>query len=352
MSTSTVAVVPRHALVVTTVLALTAALVGVLSTPAHASHTSDRVRFVDDPANVVVGDAIANAAGDPIAVEVDAPRLLAFILDIQARLGGNAIGIDVTVGLEVPNGLDGALGGTRTRPVGSAGTAVFDGLTVDAATNGVLGRGYQLTAEAKVTVSPSLPTLVRLALAALGYSNGTPVGSTAFTGTFAVWGAGETCETPGAACQTTLGRVRLALDNQAGGQYLALTQDDLLPADACGSGHQRISDTAVLFDTVVDATGTATIVVEFERARGGPSAGIGQYQVCYVGDKGFTTRSGGAAPASGDPDLPYGPALLPDCNQVGGAAPCVVSTRALGGSSTIPLGQMTIRVPTGDPMFR
>ncbi len=189
---------------------------------------------------------------------------------------------------------------------------------------------------------------------------------------FTVWQNAAGC-VAGSPCTAELGHdmdedshqglhVELTSDSTQGFLAMTFTDEDLEPgggsAVATCDGQEYVSIPGpVLFDGLdlhesVDEL-IATVRIDKAAVQEDVSNGRAHYDICYVGDKSFTAKSGVPAPQrdgeAGDFDDPleFGPALLPHCRDHD-KAPCVQSRTGFRGGGA----EIVVRLPAGDPIMR
>lgn len=328
------------------IAAVLAALAAGFMIPAGATGTSDvSAEFGDEPSGVerTGGEVAIATPADPVTVEVTG-TIAVDIADLPATIPGPDVTLTLLVNGEEAD-TDPLLEGTTTVML-DEGTATFEDLSLESPP--ASRDNYQLLATVAIDEDDGEGGTTSTTLA------------TATSAAFKAWGDIQDCDTtpcnPAQVTDDSNNDVTLALDGP-GTQRLGLigsgaSDDPYELGEGCAGDHQRLPRT-VLFDTKLDeGDGTALITLTFER--GDANQGIGQYEICYVSDTKFKTRSGSPSPQlADDPDFAYGPGLLPDCKgNKPDQEPCIVSRKSLGGSDAVPLGEFVIRVPAGDPMFR
>lgn len=262
--------------------------------------------FSRGPASAEVNTTITTQdfmpSGQPVAV--------ALLDDDGKIITSTSFATTVTIGLAANPGGATLLGDTSNPTEG--GIAEFPGISLSRT-----ALGYRLSASAS---SP-------------GVSSGT-------SGPFDIVDDGKVC---GTSCSgsANLGNTSTSVttnDTEPGDRLFVVLNVESLDCP------NYVEVSAVVTFGVTTEGGITTVRITVDR-KGLPTArrSLNSMMVCYAAPKPFTIRSGGQSPKVGDEYV----GLLPECVDVGGTAPCVVSRSKTSKTYTI-----TFIAPTGDPKGR
>lgn len=297
--------------------ALAIVAIGASARDAHCGRCS--LRFIVEPANVVVGQHITGTAYDPSGAPVTVE-----VLNDDGRVL-TTLSVLVTLTLDAnPGGA--TLGGTTT--VGTVdGIARFTDLTLDKP-----GNGYTLTAS-----SPSLPSTT---------SSGFDANSTA-----------TTCA-PNVSCHTELSTPASNFEVTANPEPNAGTLSSSVNVGrvlACQGYNEQDPNWFEFVMSSANRSKTIVYTIKMPTLTGTPTTTVNDTEACFGAPSVFTTKSGMPAAAGTLPDGTSGfIGLLPNCPASG---PCVVSRQSVPDPSN-GVGfdvVLTINIPealAGDPWAR